>query len=216
MILLREVSVAAVVVAATLACGGGRQAGGTGGTNTGGASGSGTGGGGSPGTGGSAGTAANDACVGQDAAATGTATLIDDLEDGDAEILSSENRAGSWWWSTDGMCASQSPAFAAEAPSNGNASNYAVHVAAEQCTSWGANTGFSFNVKPSGSTFVSCAYNANVFDGISFWAAGDGVTLHVAVATRKTIPIESGGDGTCPDETVSPVKTCYDSFATDI
>lgn len=212
MIGIRRVSLAALCAAFAFACGdSGRGGDNTGGTSNGGGAGRTSSGGnsGATSTGGSSG-ATSSACVGLTATADGSSTLIDDFEDHDANIIDAEGRAGGWWWSGDGGCTLTPTTLAPEAPSTGNASNYDLHLTGTGCTDWGANTGFSFNAHDA----FSCAYDAGVYDGISFWAQGDGVSLHVAVATSSTIPTTAGGDGTCPDSTGA--KTCFDSFAKEV
>lgn len=209
MIGLKRISLVVSCAALVCACGSsGRGETSTGGNGNGGGGGANRGGSGGSATGGSGGGAQANQCAGKGVAADGSKPMIDDFEDGNIAILEQENRKGNWWWSGDTGCTLTPSPFAPSAPSAGNASHYALHLTGTGCSSWGANTGFTIN-NSSGS--LSCPYDASVYDGMSFWAIGAGVTLHVAVATSSTIPVSAGGDGTCPDSTGT--LTCYDNFA---
>ncbi len=149
-----------------------------------------------------------DACVDRGVASDGSDPVIDDLEDGDLSIRKVDQRLGYWWRYGDDDCdvtGKNTP----EAPGGDNPSGYAVHVAGQKCGSWGFGIGLGLNVVDG-----HCGYDAGAYDGVSFWARTGYTTETVSfnVATRQTVPLEFGGDGSCD----AAEKHCWDEFATNV
>jgi hypothetical protein len=149
-----------------------------------------------------------DGCVNRGVASDGSEPLIDDLEDGDLAIRKVDRRLGRWWRYGDDDCEVKDWG-PPEAPGGDNSSHYAMHVSAKNCGSWGFGVGLGLNaVNP------HCAYDAGVYDGVTFWARTGGTTETVSfiVRTRQTVPLEFGGDGSCD----AAEKHCWDGFATNV
>jgi hypothetical protein len=96
--------------------------------------------------------------------------LIDDFEDGDAQIALVAGRNGSWFSANDGS-GQQSPAPNAAtlptllSPARGT-STLALHTSGSGFTGWGALVGANFAVN--GTTAL--AYDISAQQGLSFWA----------------------------------------------
>ena len=158
------------------------------------------------------------------AAGTATDLAVDDLEDKDNVILALGQRQGYWYtYGTDtgqmpkpmtpflptagGHACSLTPAPPACAGMTGSAL-FSSHTSgslmpATDTVPTYAGMGFDFN-----NHFAkSCAYNAGVYKGISFWAKGT-VPFHAAVAIPGTTPSTSDG-GTC----VAGTKPCSDNYS---
>jgi len=159
----------------------------TGGTNTGGTSGT------FP-TGGTSGSATGGAAGGSCGPTTATAgeALIDDLEDGENGIAMP--RIGYWYTYNDGTTCAQMPApdpsGASPFPPTMAAGNgtYAAKTSGAACGTWGAGMGFDL----ANCNSKSGAYNAGVFNGLSFWYKSS-TPIRVIVATMAIIPTTRGG-----------------------
>jgi hypothetical protein len=117
-------------------------------------------------------------------AASGEVAVLDDLEDGDANVPFNESRGGTWFSFGD-PSGSFSPS-AARLPEAGGAldSDYAMHVAGTGFSEWGAGFG----------VMVGTCYDASVYSGVSFWARGSAnAALRVAIASLGTQPTAYGG-----------------------
>ncbi len=173
-------------------------------------SGGGSGGGdaGSAGTvGGSAGAATSDPCSGKGVVATGSSGLIDDFEDGNVVLPAEDGRYGVWFLTGAG-CTFSPTKLAADAPVAGatvdNSSAYAVHINALECPPYNFALGTVLNLKGG----LNCAYDASAYDGLYFWAVGDGVQMEVGVGLRSVEPTNVGGDGTCAQDSAN--TGCWD------
>jgi hypothetical protein len=95
-------------------------------------------------------------------------------------------------------------------PEGANPSRLALHVAAYDCRTWGFGLGFALN-----GAAGRCAYDASVYDGISFWARSGGldVTARLTVGTRQTQPFAYGGDGSCE---AAGNRGCWDQYSVPI
>ncbi len=114
------------------------------------------------------------------AASVGMPLLIDDLEDGNADIMAVDGRMGGWYLSTDGT-GTVTPSAGAPVPEAGGMPGKALHVKGMGLTKWGASlsaalanntmgcydaskfTGLSMSLKGTGAVFVS-VYTAAVRD----------------------------------------------------
>lgn len=155
-----------------------------------------------------------DLCLGQDQRADGSDGLVDDLEDGDSRTRAADHRSGVWWVAAGNGCKvvpdPNSPRPLPVQPPPGDASKYALQVTATGCltSSWGFQTGLTLNNVGD----RACAYDATAYDGVQFWAIGQGVRLLTQVVERATFPVRYGGDGTCDGHTGTDVG-CWDHYS---
>jgi hypothetical protein len=99
-------------------------------------------------------------------AASGTAPLIDDFEDGDARGSANDGRSGSWHIIRDGTGGQVSMNEPPQAELGGaNASARAMHLSGSGFTVWGA--GLALDLRQD-----SGPYDASVHQGIRFFARG--------------------------------------------
>jgi hypothetical protein len=146
--------------------------------------------------------------------ATGSPTLIDDLNDNSDEILNNDGRFGYWFTYNDGT-GTQIPApfdFTGIpfAPTNGKACH-----SGSGFSTWGAGMGLSLNTNYGGHTM--CTYDASVFHGVSFTLSGSvtsGAAMFI-VKLASVTPPEYGGTCTPPSGT-SVSSYCDDHFQTPI
>lgn len=99
--------------------------------------------------------------------ASGTPARIDDLEDGNSQVLLDDGRDGSWHVVRDGTAEAQLSLSEPPLPEGGgaNGSSQALHVSGSGFTDWGA--GLSLELRRQG-----LPYDASTFEGIKFWARG--------------------------------------------
>src|SRR5690606_5739088 len=125
-------------------------------------------------------------------------TLIDDLEDETTPRV--EGRTGGWFVTNDGTLGEQFPEATYpvertdEDPHGGD---YAIRTWGSGFTDWGAEIGIAFNYDGLG----DCPYDVSVFEGVSFWAKGEG-EVDFLIASAPTVPVDSGGSctGNCWDD----------------
>jgi len=136
---------------------------------------------------------------------------IDDMEDGNASILSRGGRAGAWIAANDGTPGGvQTPvpgqAFAmSDIPGGRNGSTKAVHAISNSAfATWGSQIGFDLNVHFGSES----TYDASSFTGLTFWARAStgAVTLRFEVADVQNAP--QGGICTVDGGT----SKCFDHF----
>lgn len=170
----------------------------TGGKGSGGSSGSGGSGGTNPGT---------------------TYELIDDMEDGNATVLSSHGRTGRWNVYNDGTAGTQEPAenfsdmedVSSDPPHD--ESLYAAYTAGNGFTDWGAVLNVTMK---SGGAYV--AYDASAYSGLGFYAkVGTGITPRSVKIRLVTADTANPDGGVCKEPPVGPGEiACYDHFALDV
>lgn len=175
---------------------------GKGGTDSGGTS-------GSAGTGGSSGSGTGTA--GGGSAATQDGDMIDDMEDGDAQVELSGGRNGFWYVGSDGTVGATTVpmgTFTMLALPNGDrgSSKYAAHLKATGFTGWGSVMGF--NLVQESNTVK--AYDASADCGVQFWGKA-------AASTTVRFRIPDGdthqAGGVCNPSTTPPANTaCFDHF----
>jgi hypothetical protein len=122
----------------------------------------------------------------------GDSQMIDDLEDGDGSICTTNGRQGAWFGFGDGTSGTNS--FVPNASTNGTrgASQRAVHFSGSGYTAWGAITGFNLD-----SDGVSRkTYDATGTGGVTFWMKSDS-PVDVQFPTVATTVVGEGG--TCVD-----------------
>ncbi len=187
---------------------------GFGGTPSGGVAGTGfptggTGGSGFP-TGGTTATGGGGGVMCGQTAATAADTSIDNLEDGDNTITMP--RIGYWYTYNDMTGCTQTPApdptgatpFV-PSPGAGNAASVGARTNGMGCTSWGAGLGVDLN----NCNMKSNAYNASVFNGISFWYKST-TAIRMMVGTLPNVPTANGGG--CTDT----ADMCYNHHGVDL
>ena len=127
--------------------------------------------------------------------ANGTAPLIDDMEDGDIDLLPNEGRDGSWWWSKDTTPDAGLSFEIATIPGGRGSSTKAAHTTGSGETDWGAVGGFNLvsSVQVDGGTYLSCPYDLSVYTGIQFWARGNNVSVRVKATMMEDYPVSFGG-----------------------
>ncbi|HEY5960836.1 MAG TPA: hypothetical protein VIV60_29980 [Polyangiaceae bacterium] len=132
--------------------------------------------------------------------------MIDDVEDGNGDILSYESRQGYWRTFNDGTQAGvQEPTwdariFSALAITDRPGSNFAVYTRGSGFTDWGA--GLCVYLKGTNSY-----YNANKYRGITFWGKVENNTSNVVRMNVSDDQTEEDGN-VCVD--------CWDFFGVDI
>ena len=124
----------------------------------------------------------------------GNIPLIDNLEDGDAAIMSVDSRVGFWLTNNDRTpAAQQNPPLGAFAPTTVSAhgGNYSARTWGGGFASW-AVLRAQLQISEAG----QCRYDASRYTGISFWARSGsnfGTPIGVSVATSATVSSDYGG-----------------------
>jgi hypothetical protein len=145
--------------------------------------------------------------------------LIDDLEDGDAQIFGANGRSGSWWAAGDEtasatMVPPRDNLAPPEAISGGRCdSKRAVRITGQGFLDWGALLGVDliYGARSDGSD-GNLPYDASAYSGIEFWARiGDTSTDRVRFAVSDVNNEPYGG--VCTDNNQSN-EQCYDTFGT--
>jgi hypothetical protein len=108
------------------------------------------------------------------AKATGTPPVIDDFEDGNADVAMADGRVGGWYLATDAT-GTTTPAAGAAMPADGGMPGKALHVTGSGLTGWGASLAASVT-PPDG------CYDASMFTGITVSLKGTG-SVFVSVLT---------------------------------
>lgn len=140
--------------------------------------------------------------------------LVDDLEDGNAQVAAVAGRNGSWWVTTDGTAGTIEPPGGA-APTTARilggrcGSTQAVRVTGQGFTDWGA-------VLSVGMIYTSQEepFDASAYKGIKFWARvgeTNNGSVRVQFQDGDTVPV----GGIC-DPTPNTPDTCYNGFGTTI
>jgi hypothetical protein len=134
-------------------------------------------GGASPGAGGAAAVAACTAT----AMASGTPPMIDDLEDGNADVGAADGRVGGWYFSTD-TSGTTTPLPGAAMPVDGGMPGKALHVSGSGLSGWGAS--LSASITP-----ANACYDASKFTGVTVSLKGSGmVWVSVLTAAVRGAP----------------------------
>jgi hypothetical protein len=106
--------------------------------------------------------------------ALGSAPLIDDFEDGNADVMANDGRVGGWYLSTD-TTGTTTPKAGAAMPEAGGMPGKALHVSGSGLTGWGASLAASITAP------MGC-YDASKFTGVTVLLKGSG-TVWVSVLT---------------------------------
>lgn len=129
-------------------------------------------------------------------AAGGTAEplLVDDFEDGDLLLDARADLHGTWYVNNDGT-GQQAPTPGAEedgllvvAPGSPQSPAFALHTSGAAFEQWGAFAGARLNASRS----QPCNYDLSQYDGLRFYAKGEG-SVRVNIGTVATTPIVDGG-----------------------
>jgi hypothetical protein len=128
-------------------------------------------------------------------AATGSAPLLDDMEDQNARILLNDGRSGSWSLFSDGTGQVKPQAggvlHPSRIPGSRGKSRFALHASGGRFTDWGLNVSAELSPR-------NC-YDASVYAGVQFWARGKG---RIQVGARMMDVVEVAFGGLC-------TKDCY-------
>lgn len=127
---------------------------------------------------------------------SGSVAVIDDLEDGNAQIRRADNRLGYWYSYRDEADASGMIDTPIVSDGGANDSLKAIKVAGKSAASatYGPGFGFGFYTVGTGANALDCPYDASAYGGISFWIRGTGVTtLRVVIPSESTLEKTSGG-----------------------
>jgi hypothetical protein len=112
----------------------------------------------------------------------GTPPLIDDFEDGNADVTMADGRVGGWFLSTD-TTGTTTPAVGAPMPLDGGMPGKALHVSGSGLTGWGASLSASITPK-------DACYNGSKFTGITVSMKGTGtVWVSVLTAAVRSAPV---------------------------
>lgn len=125
---------------------------------------------------------------------SGPASLIDDLEDGDTQILAQDGRQGTWFAYDDGSQGTRSDLRVEPGGAEGTAS--AICIDGSGFTTWGGGIALNLNAPAT----PRALYDASAYTGISFWARGSATPFRAMVVDEFTDPAE----GLC--------SGCYDHF----
>lgn len=124
--------------------------------------------------------------------ASGGVATIEDFDDGDPYIAG-DSRRGMWFDFDDGSGGEQAPTGSAWQLTDGgvNSQGLALRVTGGGFTSWGS--GLGVNLAWNETENRACAYDASVWDGLSFWAKGNVDGFAVGLAELDVTPVEQGG-----------------------
>lgn len=123
----------------------------------------------------------------------GPAIVIDDLEDGDTQILARDGRQGAWFAFDDGSPGTRSELSVK--PGGAEGSSSAVCIDGEGFSTWGGGVALDLN----GPTSPRAPYDGAGYTGISFWARGSAAFRAMAVDQYS-------------DPAASLCSGCYDHF----
>jgi endoglucanase len=124
---------------------------------------------------------------------SGAPVLIDDLEDGDTQIVASDGRQGAWFAFDDGSAGTRTEPTVK--PDGAQGSPSALCIAGEGFTTWGGGLALDLN----NPLAQRALYDASAYTGISFWARGAGTFRAMGVDKYS-------------DPAASLCSGCYDHF----
>jgi hypothetical protein len=139
------------------------------------------------------------------------ADWVDDMEDGDAQIVIASGRNGYWYVGNDGTAGgTQEPPVTAFAmskltPGERPNSSWSAHTKASGFKSWGSVLGFNFSEQLG----MVQAYDASAYCGVRYWAkAAAATSLRFRVPDGNTHPVGA----VCVDGGPAGMA-CYDHFS---
>lgn len=151
----------------------------------------------------------------------GELDFLDNMEDGDAQILPRGGRMAGWFTYKDSTAGVLNPDVGVipvmESIPGGRCaiSTRAMRVTGSGFSEWGAGFGFSFKSVMRDGVWSSDPYDISAYSGITFWArigemSIDGVRL--AVSDNWSVP--QGGQ--CDVSIPSGATACWDHFGTTV
>jgi MYXO-CTERM domain-containing protein len=122
----------------------------------------------------------------------GPLSTVDDLEDGDMEILARDGREGTWFAFDDASSGTRTDIeiSAAERDGSGNA----VCLDGANFTRWGGGLGFPLSEPDT----TRQPYDASNYTGVSFWARGSSTPFRFMLVDKYSDPTASSCSG-CND-----------------
>jgi endoglucanase len=115
----------------------------------------------------------------------GAPSTIDDLEDGDVEILARDGREGTWFAFDDASGGTRTDPEIAPAERDG--SRNALCLDGSNFTRWGGGFGFPL----SGVGVARLPYDASNYTGVSFWARGSSTQFRFMLVDKYSDPTAS-------------------------
>jgi len=134
--------------------------------------------------------------------ATGLYPLIDDVADGNTDIVPQDGRRGGWYTYSD-----NTGTISLAAPTSGK-----MCASGSGFSVWGAELGVNLNAVPT----KTCTYDASIYKGISFnvdFTVSNGI-MHFVVQTADIASVAAGG--TCVSTTGALSDRCDDAYGIDL
>lgn len=139
------------------------------------------------------------------ATGAGDAPMIDDFEDGDMDTLGIDGRSGGWYaYNSDDTREHVFEVTAADGLPAG--SQRAMHTSGRDFQWAGIGFGLRWGTENDDGEWVECVYDATAYQGVRFWARGDG-SARLTVSVPGVIPEDDGG--TC-------VSDCWNNHGVDL
>ncbi len=133
-----------------------------------------------------------------DAVGMGSEPLVDDFEDDDLDVIETDGRAANWYSYNSSDDSGQM--FVIKRmnglPSEGIRALFTSGSGYEWA---GIGMGLRWAAPDVDGIWRDCVYDASVYDGVRFWARGNGEEVRLTISVPGVIPLDEGG--TCdPDE----------------
>lgn len=156
------------------------------------------------------------------AADPGTLDFIDDMEDGNADILGRDGRVSQWYTYNDGTEGgsqvpkpNQTPPVEPIPGGRCGFSTKAFRVTGSGFTGWGAGFGFDFRTMLLDSGYGPTTYDGTAYRGITFWArVGDPSIKNLWFGVGDQWSAPQGGH--CDANVSNGPTACYDTWGTNI
>jgi hypothetical protein len=153
--------------------------------------------------------------------APGDVDYIDDMEDGNAEILGRDGRTSQWYTYNDGSEGVQKPvpnvAPDMEMIPGGRCtfSTMAMRVTGSGFSTWGSGFGFDFKTAFGPNGYAGSAYDGTAYRGITFWArVGDPSITSIWFGVGDQWSDPAGGH--CDATINNGENACYDVFGASL
>lgn len=124
---------------------------------------------------------------------SGPPSIIDDMEDGDDQILASRGRQGQWFAFDDKTGGTRSEVSIQSVDRSG--SQHAACITASGFTSWGGGFGFPLAAADANRQ----AYDASAYTGLTFWARGSSTAAVRVMLVDKFSNPAAGNCSACDD-----------------
>lgn len=131
------------------------------------------------------------------AVGTGDAPTIDDFEDADQSLLTQDGRDAGWYWYNS--AADEEQGFIIEVSDDFPSGTHAMHTWGSAYDWAGIGAGLRWSAPDEDDIWQDCLYDASVYEGVRFWARGNGESVRFSISVPGVIPVEEGGtcDGGC-------------------